>query len=325
MPPTEITPTGPARERVLVLDPIDAHALALLDQRYDLTVRHSPAPDDLLGLIAETDAVILRSGVRLPGEVLESARKLRVIVRAGSGTDNIDLDTARARGIGVFNVSGGSAAAVAELTIGLILALTRKIAYADRRLRAGSWDKPSLTGVELGGKTIGIVGQGHIGSALVRLAHGFSMNVVAAVSKTSEQRRERLAADGVRLVDFAELLEVSDIVVLALPLTPATRHLLGAEQLRRMRSSAVLVNVSRGGVVDEAALHAALRAGDIAGAALDVLTAEGQRPALADLDNVVLTPHIGAMTAESQRRIGQIVVDTLTTALAGGEPENRVW
>ncbi|WP_169811121.1 hydroxyacid dehydrogenase [Nocardia amamiensis] len=310
--------------RVLVLDPIDEGALAHLARHYDLTVRYGPGPAELAELISDVDAVVLRSGARLPGEVLEAAARLRVIVRAGSGTDNIDLRTARRRGIGVFSVAGGSASAVAELAIGLMLALTRKITVADRQLRAGVWDKPNLAGTELGGKTLGIVGHGHIGAALARLASGFAMNIVATVDKPSDERRKGLAALGIRLVEFLDLLAESDIVALAVPLTPGTRHLIGAPELRRMRRTAILVNVSRGGVVDETALLESLIRGEIAGAALDVITVEGARPALADLDQVVLTPHIGAMTAEAQRRIGEIVTRTLATALSGGEPGNRV-
>ncbi|WP_211339300.1 hydroxyacid dehydrogenase [Nocardia mexicana] len=312
------------RDRVLVLDPIDEGALAHLARHYDLTVRYGPSAGELVELICDADAVVLRSGARLPAEVLAAAARLRVIVRAGSGTDNIDLNTARRRGIGVFGVPGESASAVAELGIGLLLAVARKIAVADRRLRAGVWDKPNLAGIELGGKTIGIVGQGHIGVALARLASGFSMNILAAVDNPTDERRDRLAGQGIGLVGLPELLAESDIVALAVPLTPATRHLIGAPQLRRMRPTALLVNVSRGGVVDETALLEGLVRGDIAGAALDVVTAEGTRPALADLDQVVLTPHIGAMTAEAQRRIGETVIRTLATALSGGEPENRI-
>lgn len=310
--------------RILVLDPIDAHALDRLRDTFEVVVRLQPGRKELIGLVGDADAIVLRSGARLSAEVLSAARRLRVVARAGSGTDNIDLAAAREAGVRVFNVPGASAEAVAELALGLTLALTRKIALADRQVRAGVWDKPALAGPQLAGRTLGVVGYGGIGSRVAALAQGFSMRTLAAAEHGGEERRRALARQGTRLVELPVLLRESDVVCLAVPLTARTRHLIAAPELHAMRRSAYLVNVSRGGVVDEDALAAALRDGTIAGAALDVFTQEGDAGALAALDNVVLTPHIGAMSVDVQRLIGDIVADSIITALDGGAVANQL-
>lgn len=313
------------RPTVLVVDPVHDTALARLAEHVEVVVRIQPSPSELLELVPAVDAIVLRSGVRVPAEVFAAARRLRVVGRAGAGLDNIDLSAARDHGVTVFNVPGGSANAVAELALGLMLALLRRITLADRQVRSGLWDKPGLVGGELSQRTLGIVGCGGIGSRLARLAGACSMQVLTTVARPSPARRHELSRTGVELVTLARLLQVSDVVCVAVPLTPGTRGMVGADELDLMRPGAHLVNVSRGGVVDEKALEAALRRGRIAGAALDVHQHEGSgRSALADLDNVVLTPHIGAMTDEAQRRIGEALVDDLLAVLAGRPAAHRV-
>ncbi|MEU1312707.1 amino acid adenylation domain-containing protein [Streptomyces cinnamoneus] len=309
-------PAGP-RTRVLVVDPLHESALAELHRTYDVHVELRPSADRLLRLVEDTEVIVVRSGVRIGADVIRAAPQLKVVARAGSGVDNIDLDAAAAAGVTVFNVPGVSAPAVAELALGLMLSAARHIVLADRQVRAGVWNKAALAGAELGGKTLGLVGMGRIGSRVARLARGLDMRVVATVDRDTPQRRAEWEDQGIELTSPERLLATADVVCLAVPLTDRTHHLIDEGALRAMKRSALLVNISRGPVVDEEALHRALTDGEIAGAALDVVAEEGNPGRLAELDNVVITPHIGAMSADSQERIGRILLDSLREALAG--------
>ncbi|MER6218351.1 NAD(P)-dependent oxidoreductase [Streptomyces sp. NPDC001674] len=302
--------------RVLMVDPIHPEALADLRGRYQVALHPRPTPDQLLSYARTADALVLRAGVRVTEEVIEAAPRLRAVIRAGVGLDNIDLEAAARAGVEVRNVPGGSSDAVAELALGLMLAVCRRIVVGDRHTRSTVWHKQGLLGTELRGKTLGLIGFGGIGSRIATLAQGFGMDVVVAVARPGEDRARELAARGIRLASLDGLLPAADVVCLSVPLTAGTRNLIGRRELALMRPQAYLVNVSRGGTVDEEALLEALRRGELAGAATDVLAREGAPTALAALDNVVLTPHIGALTREAQRRIGQRVVELLDTALA---------
>ncbi len=311
-------------DRVLVVDPIAAGALAELRTHYDVTVAMQPGPAELERLLQDTDAIVLRSGVRLPAAAIEGAPRLRVIARAGNGTENIDLDAARRTGVQVFNIPSVSSGAVAELALGVTLAITRKICQADREVRQNIWRKADLVGAELSGKTMGIVGLGSIGGRLARIAQALDMDVVGSVRNHTAERSAEWRERGVDLVPVPEVLRRADVVVLACPLDDATRNLVAAPELQAMKPSAYLVNVARGGVVDEDALYTALVEGWIAGAALDVLATERAATPLAALDNVVLTPHIGAMSWDSQDRIGELLLDGLRCGLAGQDAPTRV-
>ena len=316
---------GDRRPTVLILDPLHEDAIERLSERFSVTVRLQPPPAELVTLVRDATVIVLRSGVRLPADVFAAAGRLKVVARAGAGVDNIDLTAARRHDVVVFNVPGGSAGAVAELAYGLLLAAMRQIALADRQVRNGVWDKAALAGAELSGKTLGIVGLGAIGSRISRIASGFSLRVLATVGRPSPSRAADLATGGVTLTDLRMLLHTSDVVCVAVPLSATTRGLIGRDELASMKSTAYLVNVSRGGVVDEDALLAALRAGDLAGAGLDVHASEGGGVhAFAHMDNVVLTPHIGAMSVDAQRAIGDVVADSIVAALAGDPVANRV-
>jgi D-3-phosphoglycerate dehydrogenase len=310
--------------RVLVLDPVHDDALERLRSIYDVRVRLRPPQEEVIELASDVDAIIVRSGVRLPAEVFTENPRLRVVARAGSGVDNIDVEAARAAGVQVFNVPGGSAGAVAELAVGLLLAVMRRISVADRQLRKGVWNKTAFEGDELAGKTLGLIGFGNIGSRIARITSGFAPHVLTAVANPSEARRIELADRGVRLVDLPTLLADSDVICVVVPLTEQTRGLIGAKELAARDVDQIGAGTHRGEVVDELALVSALRDGVIAGAGLDVHNAEGSSSPFADLDNVLLTPHIGAMSADAQRAIGVIVVDSLTAALAGEDAANRV-
>ena len=310
------------RARVLVLDPIDADALTALQREHDVRVHLGADAAQVRQLVGDAEVIVLRSGVTLDAAAIAAAPRLRVIARAGSGMDNIDLNAARERGVFTFNVPGVSASAVAELAIGLMLAASRHIGLADRQVRAGVWNKAALGGRELGGKTLGMVGLGRIGGRIAQLGRALGMRVVAAVRHTDDERRAELASRGIELVDLATLVGTADVVCVAVPLTEDTHHLIDADVFAAMRPTAILVNVSRGLVVDEAALYEALAIGRIAAAGIDVIATEGST-CLTELDNIVITPHIGAMSVDLQARIGEVVVAGVRAALEGREVPHR--
>jgi D-3-phosphoglycerate dehydrogenase / 2-oxoglutarate reductase len=295
--------------KILLASPIDPGTTETLRDRHDVA-RADPA--DLPSAIGDAEVVVLRSGPTLSADVLAGAPQLRLVVRAGSGLDNIDLDAARERGITVVRIAGMSAAPVAELTFALLLALARKVTLADRLIRAGSWPKQHLGGPLIRGKTLGIVGAGNIGGLVGQMGYAWGMHVLGCVARPDATLGEQLAQRGIVLSDFDDVVRRSDFVTLHVPLSDATRHLVDAAVLDRMRPGSLLVNMARGGVVDEKALHEALVEGrTVAGAALDVHEAEGDGTIspLAELPNVVLTPHIGAMAVDTQQRIGARVLE----------------
>lgn len=310
--------------RLLVLDPIHPTAITMLQAHHHVEEVHDLSRGRLLEHLPHADVVVGRSGMRLDREALTAATRLRVVGRAGAGVDNVDLEAARERGIVVFNVPGASANAVAEHGLGLILALSRKIALADRKLRVGQWHKKTLIGSELAGQRVGIVGLGPIGLRLARLARALDMDVVATAHRAAPERAAALRAEGIAWVSLSELLRTSDVVCLALPLTDRTRGLVSRAELELMKPSALLINVARGGIVDEAALREALTSGRIAGAGLDVFAQEHGSTPFGDLDNVVMTPHIGGSTHQAQQEIGTTLVAYLHLALSGGDVPTRV-
>lgn len=312
--------------RILVISPLDPSAIETLGSTHDVLHVVNPPPEELRRLVADREVVVLRSGVVLSGDVLEAAPSLRLVVRAGSGLDNIDLDTARDRGVRVVRVPAMSAPAVAELTFGLLLALARRIVVADQHLRRGHWPKSELGGPLLRGKTLGVVGAGQIGALVGEMGAAWGMHVLGCVARGDHAAATALAARGIELVDLGTVVQRADVLTLHVPLDDSTWHLVDEAVLDRMKPGSLLVNMARGGVVDEKALLEALRHGTtVAGAALDVHEAEGEGtvPPLAELDNVVMTPHIGAMATDSQRLIGERVV-TLITAFDGGALDGEV-
>jgi phosphoglycerate dehydrogenase-like enzyme len=250
------------------------------------------------------------------------APDLRLLVRAGSGLDNLDLELVQAQGIVLRRIPGPGAQAVAELTFGLMLGLARGIVHADRQLRAGHWIKSELVGHNLRGKRLGIVGLGSIGTRVAQLGLAWGMRPLGAVARPTDDRRISFADLGIELAGLERVLEEADFLTIHVPLEPATRNLIGAAELARLRPGAYLVNIARGGVVDEAALLAALAPeGHIRGAALDVHVAEGEGKVspLAGRPNVILTPHIGAQTIDAQEEIGREIVAIIEEAAAEHE------
>ena len=303
--------------KVLLASPIDPATTELLRDRHDVV---QAAPDELRSAVRDAEIVVLRSGPMLSADILAAAPRLRLVVRAGSGLDNIDVEAAGALGITVARIAGMSAAPVAELTFALLLALARKVPLADRLIRDGRWPKQQLGGPLLRGKTLGVVGAGNIGSLVGQMGDAWGMHVLGCVARPTATLGEQLAQRGITMTDFDEVVGQADFVTLHVPLCHTTRHLVDAEVLDRMHPGSLLVNMARGGVVDEKALYEALVHGEtVAGAALDVHEVEGEGTIspLAALPNVVLTPHIGAMAVDTQQRIGARVLELVEACQQG--------
>ncbi|ADI31379.1 D-2-hydroxyacid dehydrogenase [Staphylothermus hellenicus] len=299
--------------KILVAAPIHEKALEKLrNAGFQIVYEEYPSEDRLVELIKDVDAIIVRSKPKVTRRVIEVAEKLKVIARAGVGLDNIDLDAANEKGIQVFNAPSAPTQSVAELAIGLMIDVLRKIAFADRKMREGAWAKKQCLGRELRGKVLGIIGMGRIGTAVARIAyHGLGMKIIYYDARRCPKDIEKEIE--AKCVDLDTLLKTADIVSIHVPLVPATKHLINEEKLRLMKKTAILINTARGGVVDTNALVKALKEGWIAGAGLDVFEEEPLPPEhpLTKLDNVVLTPHIGASTVEAQERAGVEVVEKI--------------
>jgi D-3-phosphoglycerate dehydrogenase len=300
---------------VLVSDPLSPKAIAQLTAAPGVSLRQVKglSEEQLIPLVADVDAWVVRSATQVTRRLVDAAPRLRWIARAGAGLDNIDVAAAKERGIAVLNVPGANSVAVAELVFALLLALFRQIPEADASLRRGAWEKARFKGRELRGKTLGIVGLGRIGRAVAQRARAFEMTVVGHDPLVADADAR---AAGVEPLPLDDLLVRADIVTLHVPATPQTRGMIGAAQLARMPRGAVLVNAARGGLVDEAALHAALVSGALGGAALDVFETEppGASPLLT-LPNVVATPHLGASTVEAQDAVGEEIARLLVAAM----------
>ena len=303
---------------VLVSDAIAEKGVAKLKAAgLTVDVKTGLKPEAIAPLIGHYDAWIVRSATKATKDLIQKGTRLKVIARAGVGLDNVDAVAAQAKGIQVMNTPGATAISVAEHALGLMLALYRHIPASDRTMRAGQWEKKRFEGRELAGKTLGLVGLGRIGQEVAKRAIALGMKVVANRSRVTKAGDD-LSALGIRVVPLEQLLPVADVVSLHCPLTDTTRHLINAATLNLMKQGAILIHCARGGVVDEAALGEALKSGRLAGAALDVFPEEpvkGTHP-LAGLENVILTPHLGASTAEGQDRSGEEVADLVITALS---------
>ena len=293
--------------RVLVAEPLAPEGVALLRVHHEVDERPDLSRDELCAAIPEYEALLVRSQVQVDAGLIEAGRRLIVIGRAGVGVDNVDLEAATRAGITVVNAPTGNTIAATEHTLALLLGLARRIAAADASVRRGEWKRAQFTGLELRGRTLGIVGLGKIGQAIADRARALEMTILAVDPFVSA---EQAAHHGVELVDFESLLSRSDAISLHVPLTRTTRGLIGAKELARMKPGALLLNVSRGGVVDEAAVAEALREDRLGGAGIDVFEAEPPAGSpLLDAPNTLLTPHLGASTAEAQVAVAEEVAD----------------
>jgi D-3-phosphoglycerate dehydrogenase len=310
--------------RILITDPVVPECVALLESEPGVKVDLRPglAGADLQAAITAADALIVRSGTQVTREVIEAGARLKVIARAGTGVDNIDVETATRRGVLVMNAPSGNTIAAAEHTLSMMLALARKVPAADRSVKAGEWQRNRFLGVELLGKTLGILGYGRIGREVARRAGAFGMRILVHDPYVAPGPDE----GGVELRSLPEVLAEADFLTLHVPLTAATRHLIDAAALAQVKPGARIVNVSRGGVVDEGALHEALQGGRVAGAALDVFEEEPPRKGdpLIQRDDVVATPHLGASTREAQELVAITVAEQLLDVMRGRPARNAV-
>jgi D-3-phosphoglycerate dehydrogenase len=283
---------------------------------------HDQLPEGLPAALADADALVVRSAVQVDDALMEHAPKLRVIGRAGVGVDNIDAEAATRRGIVVMNTPGANAVAVAELTIGLMLALARKLPAANSTMHAGKWEKKSLQGAELRGKTLGILGLGRIGLEVAKRARGFGMELAGSDPFVSAAVARE---NGIALVSVEELFAKADYLTLHVGLTPQTANIINAKTLATMKKGVRIINCARGELVCEADLVAALKGGQVAGAALDVFAEEPPKNSpYAELDNVILTPHIAGSTAEAQEAVGIQIAMQVREYLKLGVVQNAV-
>lgn len=302
--------------KVLVSDPIDPSGIDLLGQVAQVDVKTKLSPEELIQIIPEYDALMIRSGTQVTEAVIEAATQLKIIGRAGVGVDNVDVPTATRKGIVVVNSPEGNTIAAAEHALALMLSLSRHIPDANQSVKAGKWERKKFTGVEVYKKTLGVVGLGKIGSHVATVARAMGMKLLAYDPFLSQERAEQL---GCRLVELDFLFQEADYITLHLPKTPETQNLVNAETLAKMKSTARIVNCARGGIVDEDALAAALESGQIAAAALDVYANEplGDSP-LCHLDkDLILTPHLGASTEEAQTNVAVDVAEQIRDVLLG--------
>jgi len=300
---------------ILITDGLDERGQSILRAAADVDDKTGITADDLLNIIADYDGLIIRGMTRVTASVLDAAARLKVIGRAGVGVDNIDLEAAKKRNITVVNAPTSTTAAVAELTFGLMLALAREIPRADASMKQGEWLKKELEGVELSGKTLGIIGYGRIGMDVGKRASAFGMNVIIYDPNITEDELKQSNAEP---VSIQELYAWSDFISLHLPLNVHTRDLVGPLAFSQMKDGVRIVCAARGGILDEQALVNALNSGKVAGAALDVF--EQEPPGLTEAvshPRVIATPHIGAQTAEAQSRASEDIANEILSALRG--------
>ena len=297
--------------RILIISRIDPEALDTLRREHEVEYSPNPSQEQLLQLVPEREILVFRSGVEITRDVLSHASDLQLLIRAGSGMDNIDHAYVASKGLRFVRIPEPAAWAVSEMTFALMLGLARKILWADASLRQGRWVKGEYDGALLYGKTLGIVGMGNIGSRVARLGAAFGMRVIGCVQERTAPVVSAFAASDIAVLDLPEVVAQADFLTIHLPLNDATRGLFGAPLLSTIKPGAFLVNLARGGIVDERALCQLLRDGKVAGAGVDVHEVEGNGHVspLASFPNVILTPHVGAQVTESQRQIGQRILD----------------
>ncbi|HPC06062.1 MAG TPA: hydroxyacid dehydrogenase [Anaerolineaceae bacterium] len=306
--------------KILLTDGLEKSGQEILKKSAVVFDKKGISAEDLLKEAAEYDAIIVRGRTKVTAAVIEAATKLRVAGRAGVGVDNIDLNSAKAHGVTVVNSPIATTLAVAELTFGLMLSLIREIPRADAALKAGNWLKKELEGIELAGKTLGVIGFGRIGCNVAKFAKAFDMHIVAFDPLLDN---DEITRRGGNPATFDELLQQADIITLHIPLTADSRNLINAEAIAKMKDGVRIVCAARGGVIDEEALLQGLESNKIAGVALDVFTAEPPgMTALVEHPRVIGTPHIGAQTAEAQERAA---VDIATEVLAALESQPLRW
>jgi len=304
--------------KVLITDEVAEEAMNLLKEKHEVVFKELRG-EELAREIGKYDALMVRSATKVTRDIIERAERLKVIGRAGIGVDNIDVDAASEKGIYVVNSPTGSTRSVAELTFALMFALARHIHRADATMRQGIWAKKKLKGIELLGKTLGLIGSGNIAREVAKMANCLGMKVLVYSPHCTKEKASEMGAE---LKSLEDIFRESDFVSLHIPKTEETYHMVDERLLSLMKPTAYLINVARGGVVDEEALYKVLKERKIAGAALDVYEKEPpEKSPLFELENVVFTPHIGAATKEGQIRAGVICAEQILKVLDGKEPD----
>ncbi len=301
--------------KILITDGLDESGQSILRASADVDDKSGISAEDLVHVVGDYDGLIVRGRTRVTAAVFEAASRLKVVGRAGVGVDNIDLEMAKKHNVAVVNAPTSTTVAVAELAFGLLLAMAREIPRGDASMKQGNWIKKELEGVELNGKTLGVIGYGRIGTEVGRRAAAFGMNVVVYDPNVSE---EELVHGDAEPVSLQDLFAWSDFISLHLPLNVQTRDLIGRAEFAQMKDGVRIVSTARGGIIDEAALLAALNQGKVAGAALDVFSKEP--PGFTELvshPHVIATPHIGAQTVEAQSRASEDIAAEVLAALQG--------
>ena len=306
--------------KVLIADSINEKGVEVLTDSAEVVNNPTITPEELLESIHEYDGIIVRSRTKVTKEVIEKAENLKIIARAGVGVDNIDVDAATDKGIMVVNAPQSTSITVAEHAMGLMLALSRKIAIADASVKAGKWEKSKFMGMELRNKTLGVIGMGRIGSQVVKRSKAFEMDVIVYDPYITEDAAKEL---GVEITTLDDLIQKADVMTIHVPLTPETKGLISKEQLAKMKDHAIILNCARGGIINEADLYEALKERPDMKAGLDVYEDEPLTDSpLTTLDNVVLTPHIAASTKEAQRDAAIIVAKEVKAVINNETPTN---
>ena len=310
--------------KVLISDKLAEEGVKILEEAgFEVDVKVGLDPEERKAIIGDYDGMIIRSATKVTADLLEAAKKLKVIARAGTGLDNVDIPAATEKGVVVMNTPGQNSNAAAELAVGMLFALSRHVPRGTATLKAGQWEKKKLQGRELKGKTLGVIGLGNIGAIVAELGRGIKMNVIGFDPYfNDDQIRER----GAEPVTFDELLAQADYVTVHVPKTEETTHLFNAETIAKMKDGAYLINCARGGIVDEEALCDALEAGKLSGAALDVFETEppSENHRLLFRDDLVCTPHLGASTAEAQVNVAVAAAEQIVKYLKEGKAINAV-
>ncbi len=310
-------------QKVLISDSLSPRGIEILRAAgLEVAAKEKVSPEELLQIIGEYDGLIVRSATKVTAPVLAAAKRLRIVGRAGSGLDNVDLPEATKRGVVVMNTPGGNTVTTAEHTLGMLFAVARMIPQATASIREGRWEKKKFMGVELFGKTLGIIGLGNIGVIVANRAQGLKMQVIAFDPYISPEKAREY---GVEMVDLPELYRRSDFITVHVPLTKETKDLLNQAAFARMKPEVRIVNCARGGIVNEQDLYEALRAGQVAGAAFDVFEKEppGEHPLLG-LEHFIATPHLGAATEEAQENVAVAVAEQVVDFLVHGTIRNAV-
>jgi D-3-phosphoglycerate dehydrogenase len=296
--------------KVLICDPTDPEALnTIAEAGIEVVDRPTITPEELEEAIPEFDCMVVRSRTKVRQNIIDKAKNLKAIVRAGVGLDNIDVEYALSKDIEVLNTPSASTQAVAELTIGYLLALARRIPQMTASMKAGEWAKKSFVGTEIAGKTLGLIGAGRIGSTVGRMAGALGMDVISSDPYIDE-------CEGVEMTSFEDVLARSDYISLHVPHNKTTHNIIDAEAIEKMKDGVYIINCGRGGTLDEDALYDAIKTGKVAGAALDVYADEPVKGhKLFTLDEVIGSPHVGAGTAEAKKRVGEVAAQKVIGAL----------